>query len=94
MSTAASINVPYSELLDLDIRKFNCLVEGNLHKRETEMNDMKLVGHLVAGKIAAAVWGDSSYKRPIKEIKLTEEKNTAASRNARVLKTLKAKGLI
>lgn len=58
------------------------------------MNDEKNVGHLVAGKIASAVWGNKDYKKPIKEIRLKEEKDTTESRNAKVLKTLKAKGLI
>lgn len=88
------MGISYSELLDLDIRKFNCYIDGYLSKRETYMNDIKLVGHMVAGKVAAAVWGDKSFKKPIKDIKLREEDNTVASRNAKVFKTLKAKGLI
>ena len=53
-----------------------------------------MVGHIIAGKIAAAVWNDKSYKKPIKQIKLREEKNTVESRNERVFRTLKAKGII
>lgn len=81
-------------MLDLDIRKFNGYVEGYISRREISMNDAKNVGHLVAGKIASAVWGSKDFKKPIKEIKIKEEKDTAESRNARVLRTLKAKGLI
>lgn len=78
----------------MDIRLFNSCVEGFLKTRETRMNDSLLVGHIIAGKISAAVWGDKSFKKPIKPIKLTEDKDTNASRNAKVLACLKAKGLI
>lgn len=88
------MGVSYGDLLDMDIRKFNCFVEGYINRREVAMNDMKTVGHLVAGKIAAAVWSDKSFKKPIKDIKLKEDADTTESRNAKVYKTLKAKGLI
>lgn len=57
------------------------------------MNDDLAVGHIIAGKIAAAVWSDPSFKRPIKEVKLLEE-DTPDERNNKVYKTLKLKGLI
>lgn len=69
-------------------------MDGYIKQREDYLNDSAKVGHVVAGKIAAAVWGDKSYKRPIKEFKLLEEKNTVESRNQRVLATLKLKGVI
>lgn len=79
----------------MDIRKFNNYVDGFISRREIAMNDEKDVGHVVASKIAQAVWGDKEFKKPIKEFRLTsEDKNTAESRNRRVYETLKAKGLI
>lgn len=77
----------------MDIRLFNSSVDGYLKRRETKINDDLLVGHITAGKISAAVWGDKSFKKPIKPIKLTEE-NTNESRNKKVLACLKAKGII
>lgn len=58
------------------------------------MNDDIAVQHIIAGKIAEAVWGSSSFKKPIKPIKLLEENDTIASRNAKVSEFLKRKGLI
>lgn len=80
----------------MDIRKFNNYVDGFISRREIKMNDEKDVGHVVASKIAQAVWGDKEFKKPIKEFKLTsdDEDNTAESRNRRVYETLRAKGLI
>lgn len=69
-------------------------MDGYIKQREDYLNDSAKVGHVVAGKIAAAVWGDKSYRKPIKEFKLLEEKNTVESRNQRVLATLKLKGVI
>lgn len=69
-------------------------MDGYIKQREDRLNDSAKVGHVVAGKIAAAVWGDKSYRKPIKEFKLLEEKNTVESRNQRVLATLKLKGVI
>ena len=88
------MGIAYNDLLDLDIRKFNCLADGYISRREARINDDLMVGHIIAGKIAAAVWNDRSYKKPIKQIKLREEKNTTESRNERVFRTLKAKGII
>lgn len=56
------------------------------------MNDSLLVQHVAAGKIAAAVWGDHSYSKPIKPIKLTS--NNTESQRDRVIRTLKLKGVI
>lgn len=88
------VGISYTDLLDMDIRMFNCFISGYIDRREIYMNDIKTVGHLVAGKIAAAVWGDKSFKRPIDDIKLHDDNNTAESRNLKVFKTLRAKGLI
>lgn len=73
---------------------FNDLVDGYLKRREDQLNDSATVGHIIAGKIAAAVWADKSFKKPIKPFKLLEEKDINESRNARVIATLKAKGVI
>lgn len=79
----------------MDIRMFNSYVDGFITRREIKMNDEKDVGHVVASKIAQAVWGDKEFRKPIKEFKLTsEEDNVAESRNRRVYETLKAKGVI
>lgn len=78
----------------MDIRKFNSCVDGYIKRRETYINDSLTIQHIAAGKIAAAVWGDKSFKKPLKEIKLLEDNNSAESRNNKVYKTLKAKGLI
>lgn len=88
------MGITYSELLDLDIRKFNCLVDGYQKRRETNMNDQLAVGHRIAGKIAQAVWGSKGFSKPIKQFDFTQEENTVASRNEKVFRTLKAKGLI
>ena len=53
------------------------------------MNDIQSVGHLIAGKIAQAVWGNKEFSKPMKQIHLKEE-----SRNDKVMRTLKAKGLM
>lgn len=92
--TAGEIGIQYNELLDLDIRKFNSYVDGYIKRRETRINDDLLVGHLIAGKISQAVWGSKSFKKPIKEVKLLEEKDEVVASNEKVFKTLKAKGLI
>lgn len=88
------MGITYSELLDLDIRKFNCLVDGFQKRRETNMNDQLQIGHRVAAKIAQAVWGNKKFKEPIKEFEFTKENDVNASRNAQVFRTLKSKGLI
>lgn len=89
---ASTVGISYSDWLEMDIREFNQYIDGFITRREIKMNDDKDVGHLVAGKIAAAVWGDKSFKKPIKEIKLRED-NSIESRNRRVLETLKRKGV-
>lgn len=58
------------------------------------MNDAATVGHIVAGKISEAVWGSKDFKHAINNIKLRDDSNTVESRNAKVLRTLQAKGLI
>ena len=70
------------------------MVDGYTKRRERQMNDQIQVGHIIAGKISQAVWGDKGFKKPIKEINLTQKDNTTEERNNKVLKTLKAKGLI
>jgi hypothetical protein len=78
----------------MDIRVFNNLVDGYVLRRQTMMNDQLRIEHLAAGKIAEAVWGSKSFKKPFKDIKLIEEEDTNTSRNKKVFNTLKAKGLI
>lgn len=78
----------------MDIRIFNNFVDGYILRRQTSMNDELRIGHMIAGKIAEAVWGSKNYKRPFKDIKLLDEDDVNTSRNKKVYKTLKAKGLI
>lgn len=80
------------DFYDCDIRGLNSCVDGFIQRREIAMNDSLLVQHVAAGKIAAAVWGDHSYSKPIKPIKLTS--NNTESQRDRVIRTLKLKGVI
>lgn len=89
------INIDYNNLLDMDIRTYNNYIKGYIKKREVDANDEAFVGHIVAGKIAAAVWADKSYKHPIKEIKFSEDDRDLAEKSRdSVIQTLKRKGLI
>ena len=58
------------------------------------MNDDIWVTHLTHEKLLQGIAGKREFNKPIKPIKLSEEKNTAASRNAKVYRYLQAKGLI
>lgn len=91
IKTASIVGVMYSDLLRLDIRKFDLIVEGFNARREMELNDNLRTGHLIAGKIAQAVWASKNYKKPIEKIVIEEahrEAVTADEINARVLSTL------
>lgn len=90
---ASTIGIGYSDLLLLDIRKYNCFIEGYITRRETVMNDMKLVGHLVAGKVGASLVDGKEFSKPIKDIRL-REKDVVKDRQERVIQTLRAKGVI
>ena len=83
------IGIDYATLLDRDIRYYTNCVNGFISKREVYMNDAQSVGHLIAGKIAQAVWGNREFSKPMKTVRLREE-----SRDEKVRRTLKAKGLI
>ena len=78
----------------MDIRKFNCMVDGYLLRREESMNDMQLIGHRIAGKIAQAVWGSRDFQKALDEIELVKKEETAESRNRKVLNALIAKGIV
>lgn len=58
------------------------------------MNDGLAIIHKGSIKIAQAVWGDKKFSRPLDKFKLKAEEDTIESRNEKVYKTLKAKGLI
>lgn len=82
-------------MLDLDIRTFNNLVDGYTINRETRLNDELQIGHIIAGKISQAVWGDKQFKKPISPIELfKDEADINNERNKKVIATLKAKGVI
>ena len=76
------MGINYDTLLDRDIRYYNNCVNGFIGKREVYMNDMQSVGHLIAGKIAQAVWGNKEFNKPMEQIHLKEE-----SRNDKVMRT-------
>lgn len=88
-SSCIYIGISYTDLLDRDIRYYNNCVTGYLIKREDSMNDVARVGHILAGKIAQAVWGDSQFSTPISDIRLRPK-----TRQEKILETLKRKGLI
>jgi len=73
METAGQVGIPLSELWDMDIRAFNNYVIGYIRNRETMLNDSLLTGHIIAGKISMAVWGDRQFSKPIKPIKLLKD---------------------
>lgn len=78
----------------MDIRQFNDYVDGYILRRETRINDDILVNHLSADKLLQGLSGNRQFKQPIKPIKLLEENDKSAEINAKVYRTLKAKGLI
>lgn len=83
------IGIDYNTLLDKDIRYYSNCVNGFIGRREIQMNDIQQVGHLLAGKVAQGIWGNKEFGRPMKEIHLREE-----NRNAKVMRTLRNKGII
>lgn len=78
----------------MDIRRFNSCVDGYTLRREVQINDDLHNGHIIAGKIAEAVWGSRDFRRPIKDVKLYVDEETVESRNSKVLQTLIAKGVV
>lgn len=95
METAGRIGLDLNSILDLDIRLFDAYVLGATKKRETEINDQLHIGQLVAGKTAQAVWGNRDYQKPLKEVKLVEDKD--ATKNELIRRKLafyKRKGII
>lgn len=91
--TASQIGLSYSDLLDLDIRRFNMCVDGYIKRREVVLNDYATLGHILAGKIAGAVWGNKSFKKPIPEFKLLIEDSEEAMQR-KTMQFLKSKGVI
>jgi len=83
------LNINYDSLLDKDIRYYNNCIRGWLKKREFIMNDNAHIGHMLAGKIAQAVWGNKDFSKPIDKVRLTKQ-----SRKEKILETLRNKGLI
>ena len=83
------LGISYEYLLTRDIKFYNNCIEGYTTKREIEMNDLQIVGHRVAAKVAQAVWGSKEFSNPIKSFRLRAE-----TRDEKILKTLRLKGLI
>ena len=89
------MGIDYNMMLDRDIRYYTNCVNGYISRREVEMTDAQTVGHIVAGKIAQAVWGDKEFIKALKPIKLRDDPSEKIkSRNEKVMRTLKAKGVI
>lgn len=58
------------------------------------LNDMAMVGHIIAGKTAQAVWGDKHFKQPIQQIKVKDDgKLSNESLKEMTLKNLQNKNL-
>ena len=87
--SCSMMQIDYNTLLDHDIRYYINCVNGFIRRREISMNDAQTVGHRVAGKTSQAVWNSKDFGKPLDIIRLKEE-----SRNDKVMRTLKAKGLI
>lgn len=93
LRVASEVGISYSEMLDLDIRKFNMYVEGYVLRRQQHINDTLMINHLTAGKIAEAVWGSRNYKKPFKTIELLKDSSVEAA-NREVIEFLKKKGVL
>lgn len=93
LRTASEIGVSFDSLLDMDIRQFNKYVDGYILRRETRINDDLLINHLSIDKLLQGINGSKQFRQPIKQVKLFEE-DSISNRNAKLYRTLKAKGLI
>ena len=45
---------------------------GFMKRKETDYNNMQVLLHSEAGKIAQAVWGSKDYKKPFKKVEWTD----------------------
>lgn len=91
---ASQIGISYCDLMKMDIRIFNNYVDGYNMRREIEINDKLQIGHIIAGKISQAVWGDKRFKKPVEHIDLFKNPDVFDERNKKVIRTLKSKGII
>lgn len=69
---AGMVGVDYNTILDHDLRFYQSLITGFMRKREYAINDSLQVGHIIAEKIAQAVWGDRNFTKPIKAVQIVE----------------------
>ena len=69
---AGMVGVDYNTILDHDLRFYQSLITGFMRKREYAINDSLQVGHIIAKKIAQAVWGDRNFTEPIKPVRIIE----------------------
>lgn len=90
---ASELGISWSDLLDMNIVVFNCYIDGYIKRQETELNNLQMLGHRLAGKISQAVWGSKDYSKPMDIILLHEE--TLEERSLRLVnQTLRDKGII
>lgn len=85
---AAEMGLPYSDFLKMDVRQFNNYLEGYVDRRERMLNDNVALIKTEASNIAAAVWGNKQFNKPIKPFKLRGE-----SRAAKLARSLNALGV-
>jgi len=69
---AGLVGVDYNTILNNDLRFYQSLIRGYMRRREYAINDSLQVGHVIAEKIAMAVWGDKNFLKPIKHIEIVE----------------------
>lgn len=66
------MGVDYNTILDHDLRFYQSLITGFMRKREYSINDSLQAGHIIAEKIAQAVWGDRNFTKLIKPVRIVE----------------------
>lgn len=86
------MNIDYDTVYNKDIRFYTNITNGFVKRREVYMNDIQIVGDRIATKIAQRVWGAEDGKKPLDTIRFNED--SVESQNEKVLKTLKAKGVV
>jgi hypothetical protein len=85
---AGLVGVDYNTILNNDLRFYQSLIRGYMRRREYAINDSLQVGHVIAEKIAMAVWGDKNFLKPIKHIEIVEP--TPREKRARRIAHLKS----
>lgn len=68
--TARKIGISYSDLMEMDIRKFNQSVEGYIDAREEQLNDSAIIAHREALKIVQGIFGSKNFSDTIADFRL------------------------